>query len=135
MWRKIHINLPVLQSSPLHPSIPHPTNLSPVSPIQTSHSNQNYNPKHLPQPEHSIQLPKMQFSTLLLTTLTLLGLSIASPIGARQSTAGGSTGAGTIIPDPPNGVECTGDSNGVTIGDIVGNLVDCGGVGGLLGGK
>lgn len=35
----------------------------------------------------------------------------------------------------PNGAGCIGDSNGVTVGDIVGNLVGCGGIGGMLGGK
>jgi hypothetical protein len=41
-----------------------------------------------------------------------------------------------IIPDPPNGVECTGDSGDpTTIGGVVGNLLGCGGIGGILGGK
>ncbi|KUJ14303.1 uncharacterized protein LY89DRAFT_784271 [Mollisia scopiformis] len=73
---------------------------------------------------------------LLLTTLAFLPLILGAPIDKRQSsTAGGTTGAGTILPDPPNGVECTGDSDGVTLGDIVGSLLGCGGVGGLTGGK
>lgn len=83
----------------------------------------------------TVRLPALQTpppSTSLPFPIRKIKLTTTQP---RQddptSTAGSSTGIGTIITSP-NGVECTGDSNGVTLGDIVGNLVGCGGLGGIL---
>ena len=39
----------------------------------------------------------------------------------------------TIIPDPCNGVECTGGSRSGFIASTTGNILGCGGISGLLG--
>lgn len=71
--------------------------------------------------------------TVLLATLAFIPTILTAPIESRALDTR-QEGAGTIITSP-NGVECTGDSSGVTLGDIVGNVLGCGGVAGLLGGK
>ncbi|EPE24153.1 hypothetical protein GLAREA_08003 [Glarea lozoyensis ATCC 20868] len=72
----------------------------------------------------------MKTSLAFILTALVLPFISAAPVEQRTPQSGPG-----IIVSSPNGQECTGASDGVSLGSIVGNVLGCGGVGGILGGK